>query len=299
MAEDASLWNRAEEQLRVFAAAIAAGAFALQASGYLSLRFQIRALGIEPELSVFNEEVLFEGAYLLVFLLINVPLVLILLGLVALPVLGLRQIGSVRRVLGRWSVSLRESPRALTILACAWGIGSVQFVLREIMRFNELIFFGVPCEPDWLRGLTLIQDDAVLSLHLFFALLMLFPLPMIWVVGKLWDAKGWRGAAAVVAALALVQTLLIPIHFGVLLRASEMPRLAGLPEGEDPDATPGDKIWEIYRTADVIHYLVRPANQPTVNRIVEVEKQQGGARSVEVLGIDRFYQVLAEGQQCD
>lgn len=283
-----------EAQLRTVAAAFAVGAVVLQASGYLALRFRIRALGIEPEVSILNEQVLFEGAYLLVFLLTVLPVLLTALALLALPFWALSRIPAIRRSFENLASHVLTTPRTLALLAGLWGVATVQLMLRKVLHYHDLLFRDLPCQPWWLRRQALAEGSDVLHVDAFFALLMLLPIPTLWAARRLWNTPGWRVIAVKLAALALVQILLIPIHFGVLVRGGDVPRIAAV-EG-DQHAAPGDRTWVIFRTAETKHFLVRPGDGGS-DRILEVQGSEGSSQ-IEVLAFDRLYQVLAERQVC-
>ena len=288
--------NPLEARLRAVAAALAVGAVVLQASGYLALRFRIRALGIEPEVSVFNEQVLFEGAYLLVFLLTVLPVLLVALAALVTPLWALARPAAVRRLFASVWSRLVASPASLALLAGVWGVATVQLVLRKILHYHDLLFRDLPCTPWWLRHQALADGSDAVYVDAFFALLLLLPVPTAWVARRLWGTPGWRSTAGLLACLALVQVLLVPIHFGVLVRNGDVPRIAAL--AEDEHAAPGDRTWVIFRTPDTIHFLVRPADPAGNDRILEI-RGADGTRQLEVLAFDRLHRVLTEGQVCE
>lgn len=239
-------WATVEEKLRAVGALLAVAAVALNTGGYLSLRFRIRALGIDPNLDLISEVYLFEGAYLLIFLLITLPTLFLPL-LVAWPVVTLlRRHGGIRDGLDGLVGRIRNAkPGTVAFLGGTWALVTVMFFLRHALGYRDMLYDGITCDPPWMPAVAL---SGVGGLTAFFALLLLLPVPTFWATRRLWRLRApWRQVAALLAFVSLVQLLLIPIHFGLIATQDAVPHVvAG--KDLDPDGR-GDrfKVWEVVR----------------------------------------------------
>jgi hypothetical protein len=125
---------------------------------------------------------------------------------------------------------------------------------------------------------------------LYFSLLVAgcaVPLAILWALRGT-EASGGPTALArgLLAFLAAVQVLLLPINYGVLILDKALPRVAAL--GEKPLAD-GEEAWLVWEGKDGVTFLVR--NQARTRRTL-VTLPRGDAKRTEILGFDRILPTL-------
>jgi len=285
---DPGFYKALEERLGPVVGIAGSAAIVLYTLGYLSLRFWLRAVGLTPDLGLLNEVYLFEGAALVIFLLTIVPLLLAAALAAGAAVWLVRRIGPVRRGLDALVARVRRaSPGWVAVAASLWAVATVQFFLRHVLRYRDLVHDGVPCDPAWLPPVALSRGPAE---GLFFGLLLLLPIPTLYAVGRLTPQPAWRPATILLGLVAIVQVVLVPIHYGVLVSQATVPRLL-LPDVDD-----GTRVWELHRSSSHVHLLVQDDGQPPVRRVRVVPVEEWG--SVEIEAVDSFYGILTEGRTC-
>jgi hypothetical protein len=256
------------------------GSFLLYVAGYLALRFHLTAIGVGTDLAVLDERYLFTGARFLVYLVSSVPNII----LVALPVAAI--IWAVCKILPEricasahaWIVE----PTRLTIFGIVFAVVMIQFVMRQCFVFNDLLLAReLPGSPAWLVNLLL--DDRLMPLY-FTAMVAGCAVPIAILValrsverpGPLSVAKG------LLAFLAAVQVLLLPINYGVLIVDKALPRVAAL--GDQPLGK-GDDAWLVWEGKDGVTFLVR--NQERARRSL-LTLPRADVKRTEILGFDRI-----------
>ena len=261
------------------------GSFLLYVVGYLALRFHLTAIGVGTDLAVLDERYLFTGARFVVYLVSAVPSVV----LVALPVTAIawavyRLLPEAARV-GAWDWVMR--PTRLALLGIVFAVIMIQFVMRQCFVFSNLLLArDLPSEPGWL--VTLLLDDGLMPVY-FSALVAAcaVPLAILWALRKA-EAPGGPGgfAKGLLAFLAAVQVLLLPVNYGVLIVDKALPRVAAL--GKEPLAD-GQDAWLVWEGKEGVTFLVRSRER---NRRALVTMRRADVERTEILGFDRIVPTL-------
>ena len=204
-------------------------------------------------------------------------------------------------------------------IGSVWALLSVQVVLHQVLAYRHLVHEGVPCDPAWLREVA--YSDGRLE-RFFFAFLLVIPLPTLWAVARSSQEKALRPITVLLAALALVQILLIPINYGVLVGHAYLPQLVITESAKEREleektermkaaddqgataesATDGDsesfsgRMWELYRSEEHVHLLTIDDESPPRKRIRVVPTDELGM--TEIVAVDSLYGILTEGQTC-
>jgi hypothetical protein len=257
------------------------GSFLLYLVGYLALRFHLTALGIGTDLAVLDERYLFAGARFFVYLVSSIPNIV----LVALPI---ALIGwAAFKFLPESACARVEAwimqPTGLTIFGLVFAVIAIQFVMRQCFVFSDLLLApSLPAEPSWLVRLLL--DDRLMPLY-FSLLTALCAITLaILLVLRRTEPKGapMRFAWALLAFLAAVQILLLPINYGVLIADKTLARVAGL--GDKPLAE-GDEAWLVWEGKDGVTFLVRSRDRA---RRALVTLPRAEVKRTEIVGFDRI-----------
>jgi hypothetical protein len=221
------------------------GSFLLYVIGYLTLRFHLTALGIGTDLTVLDERYLFTGARFLVYLAASVPNIV----LVALPVVLL--IWVLTKV---FPFAIVLKPRSLVIAGIVFAVMMIQFVMRQCFHFTNLLLTErLPSEPAWMAKLLL--DD--LLMPLFFSGLVAacaVPVAILLTVRTAVSQPWLPFLRGLLAFLAGVQILLLPVNYGVLIVDKSLPRVTAI--GKTPLAA-GDEAWLVWEGRDGVTYLLR------------------------------------------
>ena len=227
------------------------GSFLLYVAGYLALRFHLMAIGIGTDLAVLDERYLFTGARFLVYLVSAVPSILI----VALPIVGLGWLAE-RLLPEDVHASVRDrllQPRRLTIVGIVIAVLIIQLVMRQCFAFSNLLLAReLPPGPAWLVKLLL--DDSFMPIY-FSALVAACAISIGILIAVRHAGPGGPSKPlwAVLAFLAAVEVLLLPINYGVLIVDKALPRVTAV--GERP-MTGGDEAWLVWEGKDGATYLI-------------------------------------------
>jgi len=266
------------------------GSFLLYVVGYLALRFHLTAIGIGTDLAVLDERYLFTGARFLVYLVSSVPNLV----LAALPL-----------ALLAWIVH-RLMPEGARASACAWflqpgrlaflgilfAVVMIQFVMRQCFLLSDLLLArSLPAEPAWLVDLML--DGRFMPLY-FSGLVAAcaVPIAILWVLRDApltgpWDVFG----RTLLAFLAAVQVLLLPINYGVLIADKTLARVASY---ADKVVAEGQEMWLVWEGKEGVTFLVRDA---ALKRRSLLTVQRGKIDRIEIVGFDRILPTLFGGKQ--
>ena len=221
------------------------GSFLLYVIGYLTLRFHLTALGIGTDLTVLDERYLFTGARFLVYLAASVPNIV----LVALPVVLLIWV-----VMKVFPFAIALKPRTLLIAGIVFTVLMIQLVMRQCFYFTNLLLTErLPSEPAWMANLLL--DDGLMSLY-FSGLVATCAVPIaILLTVRAAVSQPWVPfLKGLLAFLAGVQILLLPVNYGVLIVDKSLPRVTAI--GKTP-LTAGDEAWLVWEGRDGVTYLLR------------------------------------------
>lgn len=267
------------------------GSFVLYVFGYLAVRFHLSVIGIGTDLAVLDERYLFAGARFLVFVLSSIPSLL----LVLLPPLLVLLV--VLKIQPTAAAGIRGLPDHRPLLLAVVGITvatiMIQFVMRQcFLLANLLVAPGLPAEPQWL--VRLLFDPPLMTLYFMGLVLMcgvsigvLLALRRAAPVGFVGKARG------LLVFLTLVQILLLPINYGVLIMDKAMPRVVTVAGDPLPS---GETAWLVWEGKDGITFLVRRADGQRVLQTFP----RGDVKRTEIVAFDAIVPALfgdpVEGQ---
>ena len=259
------------------------GSFLLYVFGYLAVRFHLTAVGIGADLAVLDERYLFAGARFLVYFVSTVPSLLLLLSPVALLLWGLFTLwpASARAVRG---VPERR-PGALALCGVVVAVITIQFVMRQCFLVNDLLLArNLPADPAWLIGL--LFNDQWMPLYFGWLVLMCGVSIAILLMIRTSEPRGLVGAGrALLALLAVVQILLLPVNYGILIMDKSLARVASV--ADEPLAN-GDAAWLVWEGKEGVTFLVRRGNQ----RRVLLTVPRADIKRTEIVGFDPIVPTL-------
>lgn len=260
------------------------GSFLLYVAGYLALRFHLTTIGIGTDLAVLDERYVFTGARFLIYLVSAVPSLI----LMSLPVVAVVWAAStllpaaVRSGIATWL----GQPARLALLGVAISVIAIQAVMRQCFVFSDLLLAReLPRAPRWLVALLL--DDWLMPIY--FSLLVglcAVPLAILWALRALDTPSGPAAVArGLLAFLTLVQILLLPVNYGVLVVDKALPRVAAL--GAQPLAA-GEEAWLAWEGKEGVTFLVSRVDR----RRALVTLPRPDVKRVEIVGFDRIVPTL-------
>jgi hypothetical protein len=262
------------------------GSFVLYVFGYLAVRFHLTAIGVGTDLAVLDERYLFAGARFLVYLVSSIPSML----LIILPIAFL--LWSVPRLRPAIEHAASGSPEGRPVVLSWSGVVAaviaIQFVMRQCFFVNNLLLAGsLPGVPGWL--LRLLFNDQLMPLY-FGSLVVLcgVSLAILYLIRNA-EPGGLTGLGrALLAFLAIVQILLLPVNYGILIMDKSLPRVASVANESLAD---GDAAWLVWEGKEGVTFLVRRGNQ----RRVLLTVPRADVKRTEIVGFDPIVPTLFGG----
>lgn len=263
------------------------GSFVLYLLGYVALRFHLTTVGVATDLAVLDERYLFTGARFVVYLVSAVPSIVLVALLPALLLAWLWHALPIawRARTGGW---LMHPPR-LALAGIVFAVAAIQFVMRQCFLFNDLLLAQrLPAEPAWL--IAVLHQESLKAPY--FSLLVaacLVSLACWWLLlGLAQPSAVVRHARALLAFLAAVQVLLLPVNYGVLIADKSLARLVAAGARE---LQPGETAWLVWEGKEGVTFLLRSADGQRRSLLTQPRAQ---ALSIEVLGFDAIIPTLFE-----
>ena len=257
------------------------GSFFLYLFGYLSLRFHLSTFGVATDLALLDERYLFAGAQFLVYFLCSIPIVL----LFTLPFYWLLR-RLFKAVVERWW----RTPNRLLISGVVISVVLIQFLIRQCLLFadNLLLRERLP-QPDWFAFLLLDESGGLQSVYFSGLVALVFALVVIlWIANQLPARPSpiWNG---LLVLLILIQFLLLPVTFGILIANKDVPRVTTL-NGKEL-LKPNEEGWRIWEGSDGVTFLVRTREKgSSKKRLVTIDKKK--IEKTEIAGYDRVLRLL-------
>jgi hypothetical protein len=263
------------------------GSFVLYLLGYLALRFHLTMMGVATDLAVLDERYLFTGARFVVYLVSAVPSIVLVLLLPALLCAWLwRALPMAWRTrTGAW---LMHPPR-LALTGVVFAVVAIQFVMRQCFLFNDLLLAQrLPAEPSWLIAL-LHQESLKAPYFCLLVAACLVSVAFLWpLLGLAQPSLAVRAGRALLAFLAAVQLLLLPVNYGVLIADKSLARLAA---AGSRAPQPGETAWLVWEGKEGVTFLLRSADGQGRSLITRPRTE---ALSIEVQGFDAIIPALFE-----
>ena len=265
------------------------GSFLVYLLGYLALRFQLSTYGVAANLDVWDERYLFAGSRFLVYLVSEVPNVLLIVLVLSLVAFLLSRLLPVRfrsRVTSQVNVWF-SNPVSVPLLGIVISVVLIQLVMRRCFVLGNLLLRQELPRLEWISKI-LLTDDAYLSL--FFTGLVAGVL----ISGSLLLFACRSGSAVtpfsralvgLLAFLLAVQFLLLPVNYGVLVSGQQLPRVSELPAAEKLEA--GEQAWLVWETKEAMTFFTRSVDGK--RSLITLPKKE--PRTV-IIGYDRIFSLL-------
>lgn len=262
------------------------GSFVLYVFGYLAVRFHLTAIGVGTDLAVLDERYLFAGARFLVYLVSSIPSML----LIVLPIAFL--LYSVRRLRPAIEHAASGSPDGRPVVL-AWSgvvvaVIAIQFVMRQCFLVSNLLLAPTLASlPAWL--VRLLFNDQLMPLY-FGALVLMcgISLAILFLIREA-EPIGVTGLGrGLLAFLVLVQILLLPVNYGILIMDKSLARVASV---TDEPLANGDAAWLVWEGKEGVTFLVRRGNQ----RRVLLTVPRADIKRTEIVGFDPIVPTLFGG----
>ena len=268
------------------------GTFVLYLFGYLTLRFHLSAFGVGTDLAVLDERYLFAGAQFLVYLVASIPVLALLAAPFALLLVLLRR---------TWPgifADVAERTTGLLLVATVFSIVWIQLAPRQCFQFSNLLVASNLPQPEWMaRWILLDREGGIQQIYFAVSLGAGLGTVLLWHLARRREGGRWSAGSVLVAALAAVQFLFLPVTFGVLIADQDAPRVTSL-NGKDP-LPPGQAAWRIWEGKDGVVFLTAPADSKSgtggTRALVTIDKKE--IKKTEITGYDRILNVLFEGNR--
>jgi hypothetical protein len=228
---------------------------------------------VDTGLSTLDERYLFAGAQFLVYLLTSLPLAFVLLF-------------ALQALVRRTHPPFLQRPEGRLVAGIVISIVLIQTVMRQCLPFTNLLLRPDLPDPEWMQALLLPGARQTLYFTgLVAATLAIFRL--------LWASRQDRSGETpsrllfgTLACLALIQFLLLPVNFGVLIVDQELPRVTSL-DGKEPLGA-NMQAWRIWEGVDSVTFFVRRTDPgtETVRTLVTLDKKS--VVKTEIVGYDRL-----------
>jgi hypothetical protein len=283
VAEGGEKGKKAEGAWAAFAAI---GSFVLYFLGYLTLRFHLTAFGVSTDLAVLDERYLFAGAQFLVYLVSSIPTLVLILLLPALAAYLLRR--KCQSVFHWFDVR----PNLVLGAGVLLSVFLIQFIVRKCLVFTNLLLQPTLPEPVWMAQDLLLDADGGIQAIYFRVLLGSCAVTLgLWLMARRHRAAASRAGSLLLATLAGVQFLFLPVTFGILITDKEVPRVVTL-NGKDP-LPAGQTAWRIWEGKDGVVFLVR--DETDSRTLSTIDKKE--IKRTDIVGYDRILNVLFGGKR--
>jgi hypothetical protein len=266
------MWSTLVEKFKGIAtswsAFTALGSFVLYFLGYLVLRFQLSTWGVATDLSILDERYLFAGARFLVYLISTAVNVLLL----ASPLL------LVWWLLNRWPRfrQWRES-WDYALVGVIFAVLFIQLVEKKCFQFMNSVLLQSQLDGEgWLQSV--LQDSTSYYEALFFAALVAGGAATAWLLFQCRGQKSRRPVLeSVLLFLFVVEFLLLPVNYGVILSSRELPKVANFAPAE---------AWLVWEGKDKTTFLVVNHDR----KLVAVPNAD--VKKLEITGVENIFQRL-------
>ena len=267
------------------------GSFLLYLLGYLTLRGQLNTFGVTSGLDILDQKYLFAGCRFLVFLAAAVPNVLIVVLLLVAIGYGPYKLvpAGVKSHVGRWICDRCTPPARLPLLGVVIAVGLIQFVLRRCFVLGNLLLSNSLPE-DWVSSVLLTSDPLA---QLYFMVLVAGTLTSGTILFLAVRNSGEKSSVSqflvgLLAFLVVIEFLLLPVNYGVLIATQQLPRMAEISGEKLPEGT---RIWLVWDTKDELTYFVRdPSDQRMLLNLPRRESK------LKIVGYDDIFCELFSAQ---
>lgn len=262
--------------------------------GYLALRFQLSTYGVATSLDVFDEKYMFAGSRFLVYLVSEVPnvllMVFVLIGIGYLPYRLIPASGKER--LKRWGADWAARPIRLPLLGTLFALAFIQLVLRRCFVFGNLLLANDLPRDEWITGI-LLTGNANRSLY-FSGLIggtLISAAFLLLAYRQETAARVSKGLLGLLFFLVSVEFLLLPVNYGILIAGQQLPRVSEI--GGDEKPQPGQQNWLVWENKETLTYFVRDGLDAK-RAIISIPRKD---TKIKIVAYDRIFRVLFGGAQ--
>ncbi len=252
------------------------GSFLLYLFGYLVLRFHLAVLGVDTGLSTLDERYLFAGAQFLVYLLTSLPLAFLLV--------------FIAHRLFKWThFSFPQNPNGILIFGIALSTVLIQVVMRQCLPFTNLLLREDLPPPTWVHRL--LVPGVRQPLYFTLVLAMTFVIARLLLKANRTVSRPSPFLNGALACLLLVQFLLLPVNFGVLIVDQEVPRVTTI-DGKEPLDNNSVQAWRVWEDPASVTFFVRyvAAGHETRRALLTLDKK--AILKTEISGYDYLSDLL-------
>jgi hypothetical protein len=246
---------------------------------------------------VLDERYLFAGAQFLVYLVTALPVALVFLFIARCVLQRLRRVLQRLRWLlqcMRWLLrifcpAILGSPERIIISCIVSSIILIQFVERQCLPFTNLLLGGLP-EPGWVQKLLLDKEGALQALYFSALLACILGFAWLLIVASGRKIGSWSAASWVLASLVVIQFLLLPVTFGILIENQTVPRVTTMDGKEQLKSNV--QAWRVWEGKDSVTFFVRRWDQTkeTQKSLLTISKED--IEKTEISGNDRLLNLL-------
>jgi len=282
------LINKIESLVGKWTSYTAFATFVLYLVGYLTLRFQLSVYGIATNLDVFDEKYLFAGCRFLVYLVSEVPVVLLVMMFLSvifyLPYL-FWPVGSKTQA-GQWVRNWTAKPNRLLFVGILLAVGLIQFVMRNCFVYGSLLLKDKPPENEWINGilLTSIGNRSLYFSGLLAGTLLSAAVLLYAIRSQTSEAVPSKVLVGLLIFLVFVELLLLPINYGTLIASQSLPRVSEIGDEKLPE---GSQAWLVWENKEVLTYFVLQAGNKKM--LLTVPRKDAKVR---IVADDRIFCVL-------
>jgi hypothetical protein len=268
----------------------ALGTFLLYLFGYLTLRFQLSTYGVATSLDVLDERYLFAGSRFLVFLVSEVPNVLLIAfvlgGIVYVPYKLIPT--SAKSTLQRWGAGWAAKPHRLPLVGTLVALAFIQFVLRQCFVLGNLLLAKELPQYEWITKI-LLTGNANRSLYftgLAAGTMISGALLLMAYHQRAATTSFSRVLTGILVFLVAVEFLLLPVNYGILIASQQLPRVSEI--SPELRLSQGQQGWLVWESKEALTYLVR---EPTDgNRsIITIPRKE---TTIKIVAYDRIFRIL-------
>ena len=232
--------------LAVLSAAVAGiGSFSLYLFGYLALRARLTALGIQTDLDFVDERYLSEGANFFLYstsVLTNLLLIIIFLGvLVSLIYLIVKFICRIifnieHEDLLKFLTSFKPwknlNESHLALLGVVISVFTIQILSKKAFNYSNVLLTPIEFNDFHMSKIYMEKFDIYTYFHLLVVLNFLVAILFFASRSSISKSKIHSNISILLVLLLAMQTLFLPINYGVLVRAgTNLPRITEMISG--------------------------------------------------------------------
>jgi hypothetical protein len=282
------LINKIESLVGKWTSYTAFATFVLYLVGYLTLRFQLSVYGIATNLDVFDEKYLFAGCRFLVYLVSEVPVVLLVMMFLSvifyLPYL-FWPVGSKTQA-GQWVRNWTAKPNRLLFIGILLAMGLIQFVMRNCFVYGSLLLKDKPPEHEWINGilLTSVGNRSLYFSGLLAGTLLSAAVLLYAIRSQTSEAVPSKVLVGLLIFLVVVELLLLPVNYGTLIASQSLPRVSEIGDEKLPE---GSQAWLVWENKEVLTYFVLQAGNKKM--LLTVPRKDAKLR---IVADDRIFCVL-------